>query len=308
MQLVVKRTSWWEGLHTKQTAAVWIPVAVAQVGTLAAAGYLYQRLERLEEQSATTYHPPLLGSVLRDVKPPIPVRVSRVPPPPPPPPPAFPAAVPLQVALNNPATLDVMRVGQDFSIAPTPKPVANKPKPAKVTAVTKKVSKQPAVVAAPATQITFVDLEAERTAAANRSELPLVQPEESTAWATLPDEAVTFEPEASVPAAVPAPLPVTLDKKPLPVGIVVWVYLGELRDHGWHGQRLHVAPDSGLPEVGRSYRTQELHGIYDQPHGNRAMAGFQQGDLVTILEVQYETNKGVWAKVRKAEAVGRRDQ
>lgn len=327
MQLVVRRTSWWEDLHIKQAAAVWIPVAVAQAGTLAAAGYLYQRLEHLEQQTASAYRPPVLGNVLRDADVSVPpARVTRVPPPPPP---AFPAAVPVQVALDNPATLDVMRVGQDFSRVPST-PVARlagKPAVRDVAPSSGKVriSEPPA------------DLDGGRTADANRASVGVrvasaaahtvvVEPAVSLA------EDIVFVPESAAGAveaeAVQAPVvsaapvagvadtvtdaapaevaPLAVPRgNPLPVGFESWVYLGELRPHGWHGQRLHVAPDSGLPEVGNSYHTQELHGLYSRPHGNRAMGGFQQGDLVTILEVQHEANQGVWAKVRKAEAVGR---
>ena len=87
-----------------------------------------------------------------------------------------------------------------------------------------------------------------------------------------------------------------------------WVYLGELRDYGWYGQKLHVAPDSGLPNIGQTYRTQLIHGTYDQPHGNRSMGGFQQGDVVQVENVQRETDGKVWAKLSKVHDVGRFDE
>lgn len=333
MQLVVRRTSWWEDLHLKQAAVVWIPVAVAQAGTLAAAGYLYQRLEHLEQQTASAYQPPVLGNVLRDVNVTTPVRAARVPPPPPP---AFPAAVPVRVALDNPSTLDVMRVGQDFSRLPSPTvaKLVDKPVDGDVAPPSGKVR-----ISEPPT----IDLEGGRTADANRASVGVRVAKAAKTVAVVPApslteeivfvaetdvvpamEAVAVEPAQAPPVTASAPLavdvadtgvaaatnaetaPVVVPRgNPLPVGFESWVYLGELRPHGWHGQRLHVAPDSGLPEVGSSYRTQELHGLYSRPHGSRAMGGFQQGDLITILEVQHEANYGVWAKVRKAEAVGR---
>ena len=67
------------------------------------------------------------------------------------------------------------------------------------------------------------------------------------------------------------------------------------------------APSSGLPEVGRAYLTQQIHGYYDAPHGKRYMGGFQQGDKVTILQVVREENGDVWAKILKEASVGRLD-
>ena len=87
-----------------------------------------------------------------------------------------------------------------------------------------------------------------------------------------------------------------------------WVYLGELRDYGWYGQKLHVSPNSGLPDIGQTYRTQLIHGTYDQPHGNRSMGGFQQGDVVQVENVQRETDGKVWAKLSKVHSVGRFDE
>lgn len=172
------------------------------------------------------------------------------------------------------------------------------------------VAARPASSIPKATTLLHADVEAARTAAANRAGLYGVDampqlPELSLEEAALPpvvQAVAVVEPEA---VSLPVPAPPTASKKPLPVGTVTWVYLGELRAYGWHGQRLHVAPDSGLPVVGDSYHTQELHGLYDRPHGNRAMGGFQQGDLITILEVVHEPNNGVWAKVRKVQSVGR---
>ncbi|MEB4593354.1 hypothetical protein VSS37_20420 [Candidatus Thiothrix sp. Deng01] len=151
----------------------------------------------------------------------------------------------------------------------------------------------------------YAELEAARTAAANRMGLhvdealllPAQFPDKSLDAIAPPAPIVT---EDASPLALPS-----MGGKPLPVGSVVWIYLGERRDYGWYGQRLHISPDSGLPEVGKSYHTQEVHGIYDRPHGDRAMGGFQQGDLVTILNVLHEANNGVWAKVQKAQSVGR---
>lgn len=87
-----------------------------------------------------------------------------------------------------------------------------------------------------------------------------------------------------------------------------WVYLGELRDYGWYGQKLHVAPNSGLPNIGQTYRTQLIHGTYDQPRGNRSMGGFQQGDVVQVENVQQESDGKVWAKLSKVHDVGRFDE
>lgn len=177
----------------------------------------------------------------------------------------------------------------------------------------KKAAGQPVVktariphLASSTREAAYATVEAARTAAANRmglhEEEALLHSAQFRADKSLDAIApsVPIVTEDASPLALPS-----MGGKPLPIGSVVWIYLGERRDYGWYGQRLHISPDSGLPEVGKSYHTQEVHGIYDRPHGDRAMGGFQQGDLVTILEVLHETNNGVWAKVRKAQSVGR---
>lgn len=175
----------------------------------------------------------------------------------------------------------MMRVGQDFSaprhvtttrVATSPrrhdvvKPVSYKP-----------VAKKP-MVKKDALSLTSAP-----------KPVALVMPESVAAQVEEPVAVSIFQPNAGT----------------VPVGASVWVYLGELRDYGWYGQKLHVAPDSGLPEVGKSYRTQKIHGFYDTPHGNRSMGGFQQGDKVIVQQVIHEGNGDVWAEVRKVRSVGK---
>jgi hypothetical protein len=288
-QLIIKKLSWWEG-NAKQLI-LWGPIAAVQASTLAGLGYFYHRLNELEMQSAVPQQP-LLANTLQDVAPPIPaVRTSRIPPPLPPVP--APSPVVLQVTMASPVTQDVMRVGQDFSIAE--KPVVAKSKPAAKknkntnTAKDDSSKKHVKAVAADTTLVTF-DL----TAQANRSALPSLPAIEVNTMAIEPEPEVQLDAE---PEIVP--------HRTAPVGVSKWVYLGELRDYGWYGQKLRISPDSGLPQEGGTYQTQQIHGLYDEPHGRRVMGGFQLGDTVTVQKVRQEANGGVWAEVRKVRSVGK---
>lgn len=284
-QLLIKKSSWWE-FNAKQ-AIIWLPVAAVQASTLAGLGYFYHRLNALEAQP-TVPPQPWLANTLQDVAPPTPtVRTSRIPPPLPPVP--APTPVALQVTMASPVTQDVMRVGQDFAptakpaVAKPPKPaVKNKPTEASKERVSKKNVPDPVMAVM---ETTFVS--PDPTAEANLAALPA-----STDEAEVVAEAVVIEPEI-------------VPHRTAPVGVSKWVYLGELRDYGWYGQKLRIPPDSGLPEEGGTYHTQQIHGLYDEPHGRRVMGGFQLGDTVTVQKVHQEENGGVWAEVRKVRSVGK---
>lgn len=286
-QLLIKKSSWWE-FNAKQ-AMIWVPVAAVQASTLAGLGYFYHRLNELEVKPVRQ---PLLANTLQDVATPtVPtVRVSRIPPPLPPVP--APQPIALQVTMASPVIQDVMRVGQDFSAAD--KPALAKPKPKERGS--KKTLKD---VTATTTTTTFVTVDP--TAEANLSALaPVAAVETDTAVALepAPDEPV---PDVTAESAEPEIVP----HRTVPVGVSKWVYLGELRDYGWYGQKLRIPPDSGLPEEGGTYQTQQIHGLYDEPHGRRVMGGFQLGDTVAVLKVRQEVNGGVWAEVRKVRSVGK---
>lgn len=282
-QLVIKKVSWWES-HAKQLV-IWGPIAAVQASTLAGLGYFYQRLSVLEANEVLPPSSSVLSSTLQDVKPIRVVHTSRVPLPPPP---APTPVVRIPATLNNPAVIDFMRVGQDFS-------AVSVKRPAMVTQKTVLISK-PAVKKVKAVKPS----DDERVAQANRSEILRKQEPIDTSLQLAPSFQVNVKPVASV--VIPYEVP---RGQPLPVGIVAWVYLGELREKGWHGQRLHIASHSGLPVIGEQYRTQKIHGIYDQPYGSRTMGGFQKGDMVEILDVRHEANFGVWAEVRKVRSVGK---
>lgn len=269
-QLIIKRLSWWEG-NAKQLI-LWGPIAAAQASTLAGLGYFYHRLNELEVQSAVPQQS-LLAHTLQDVAPPTPtVRTSRIPLPLPPVPAPSPVVL-LQVTMASPVTQDVMRVGQDFSIEE--KPVVAKSKPAARKNKNTNTAK---------------DLTAQANRSALRS-LPAVEV-----------NTVAIEPEPEVQVDVE---PEIVPHRTAPVGVSKWVYLGELRDYGWYGQKLRISPDSGLPQEGGTYQTQQIHGLYDEPHGRRVMGGFQLGDTVTVQKVRQEANGGVWAEVRKVRSVGK---
>jgi hypothetical protein len=275
-QLLIKKSSWWE-FNAKQ-AIIWVPVAAVQASTLAGLGYFYHRLQALEVQPTRQ---PLLANTLQDVAAPtVPtVRVSRIPPPLPPVP--APTPVALQVTMTNPITQDAMRVGQDFSAAEKPAPA----KPKLKERSNKKILKEATAV----TATTFVTIDP--TAEANLA--ALVVP------------AAPIEVEAEVVEVAAQTEPEIVPHRTAPVGVSKWVYLGELRDYGWHGQKLRIPSASGLPEEGGTYQTQQIHGLYDEPHGRRVMGGFQLGDTVTVQKVRQEENGGVWAEVRKVRSVGK---
>lgn len=311
MQLVVKKASWWEHWDAKQAAVV-LPLAAAQIGTLATAGYLYTRLEHLEgladslQVPRTTQATPAALNHLPRVHPPLP---------PPSPPPLTLANTLLPVTLDSAITLSTMQVGQDFSqntpavltltqrqppsaraSAPHASLIA-KPKTVRAEQKTPQKSK----VAVKRTDMSMskkavpvpVAMEQDKTAQANLADLAVAIPK-STAVTTVTAES-NVAPEITPPKRATAP-----------VGVSFWVYAGELRATGWHGPRLHHPIDSGLPEIGRRYRTQAIHGLYDAPHGKREMGGYQRGDVVIVEDVQYEpdNNGAVWVKVTKIHSYG----
>ncbi|OQX06322.1 MAG: hypothetical protein BWK73_31230 [Thiothrix lacustris] len=298
-QLLIKKSSWWE-FNAKQ-AIIWLPVAAVQASTLAGLGYFYHRLNELEAPPAVPPQP-LLANTLQDVAPPTPtVRTSRIPPPLPPVPAPIPVA--LQVRLASSATQDVMRVGQDFATAEKPA-VTKPPKPAvknKTTDASKEhVSKKNVPDAVMET--TFVSLDP--TAEANLAALPAPADLETAANADMAVVVIEPVPESAPDATIAVDSEI-VPHRTAPVGVSKWVYLGELRDYGWHGQKLRIPSDSGLPEEGGTYHTQQIHGLYDEPHGRRVMGGFQLGDTVTVQKVRQEENGGVWAEVRKVRSVGK---
>lgn len=306
-QLVIKREPWWSTPFGKQIM-IWVPVAGLQAATLAGLGYFYDRLSEMELYGGSGLAG--LGSV-RDVPVTTEVETSK---------PRQLAVVsvsaPASGFVSRQSTLamdtakNTMQVGETFSasadrsesveaapvlsidapVVSTKERVSVPPPTIKKTTVEKKKIVPPKTVNP--VELSF-DLEARRTAAANLSGI------------RVPDG------ENAVVGGVPVtPLPTANPNRPFdggltPTGIVTWIYIGELRDYGWHGQMLHVPPNSGLPEIGRNYRTQKIHGLYEQPYGKRVMAGFQQGDTVTVLDIMQEANHKVWAKVRKVHSYGR---
>lgn len=287
-RLVVKKTPWW--VSHKKEVMVWLPLATLQAGTLAGLGYFYHRLTDLEQQEKETSAAladspaPVAGLASSTMSLNIPAKADTMMP--------KPMAVPLQVeyAAASPGALSLMRVGQDFSALPT---VAAKPEPkpvskSKRTEASKERSTQKPVAAAVAVET------ADPTAEANLSALP-----------PSPEFEVSVVDTAASQDATVSTDPEIIPHRTAPVGISKWVYLGELRDYGWHGQKLRLPPDSGLPEEGGTYQTQQIHGLYDEPHGRRVMGGFQLGDTVAVQKVRHEASGGVWAEVRKVRSVGK---
>ncbi|MBU0655372.1 MAG: hypothetical protein KJ914_09605 [Gammaproteobacteria bacterium] len=296
-QLVVKRVSWWSTPFAKQ-AMIWVPVAGFQAATLAGLGYFYGRLADVKSRPELAVDSVSLVSVA-------PAAVTRTIP--------VPKPVSLQPVMDAQLAQGTMQAGEGFSMRKGVPPSADVAAPAAPIVIAAQepvgapveatVSSKALSSSAPARKaekpvgsappvVLQRALEAQRTAEANRTDVDL----SGNAVA----ETVGVTPLSRVDTDLARPF----GGAPTPVGVVTWVYIGELRDYGWHGQKLHVASDSGLPIVGKNYRTQKIHGLYEQPHGQRAMGGFQQGDTVAVLEVIHEANNDVWVKVRKVRSVG----
>ena len=263
-RLVVKKTPWW--VAHRKFVVVWLPLASLQAATLAGLGYFYHRLDNLEqktETSALVTPAPLAASV--PVATPVPVVVAS------PVPPIVLAPEPVVVATLTPpsATQDVPEI-RDANVTPpslpaksesVPKAPIEPVKPVKPVAapVKREVKAKPAAVAS------------DRTATANRSRSVVRQLTNTT---KRPDI---------------EPLPVQVDK--------VWVYLGELRDYGWYDQKLHIAPSSGLPAVGRVYLTQYIESVHAAPYGRQLAGKFHLGERVLIHDVRRGRNNDVWGLV-----------
>ena len=315
-RLLVKKTPWWV-VHKKQML-FWLPMATLQAGTLTGLAYAWDRLGDLERQAAQQRPDDVVGVGLVN-RYTVPMGGVMT---------TFPAPMTLVTSVRSgentpapsvPLTFATMQMDQtsgsphavsraitaqpkvalSLRTMPTTKSFNRKGRKAKggipsSLSESRAKSPTPAVRAAAQAATTAVTprqqqvlWEAAKTAQANRDYFRIDSPS---------DAPITVQPSTSKSKA-----------STVPVGGRVWVYLGQLRDYGWYGQKLHVSPRSGLPEVGRSYLTQQIHGYYDAPHGKRYMGGLQQGDKVIILQVVREENGDVWGKILKEASVGRLD-
>lgn len=266
-RLVVKRTPWW--VAHRKLVVVWLPLASLQAATLAGLGYFYHRLDDLEqktETSALTTPAPLSTSALVAV--PVPAVVA------PPVPPVALAPEPIVVAnlTPPPPSYDMPEV-RDVNVIPPP-PLPVKPEPAPKAIVEPVKSAKPAVAPAPVkrdVKTKPTSVANDRTVIANRSRNVVRQ---------LTD--TTKRPDIE-------PLPVQVDR--------VWVYLGELRDYGWHDQKLHIAPSSGLPAVGNVYLTQYIASVHAAPYGRQLAGKFHLGERVLLHDVRRGRGDDVWGLV-----------
>ena len=324
-RLLVKKTPWW--VAYKGQALFWLPMATLQAGTLTGLTYAWDRLSELEQQASHLQRGDTTasGMVNRETAPQGLLAVDQVSTVPASSSPVLVASIPTNTAkmlLKDPHPVAItvakdtalqtqiipsrtlQRVKQ--TVKPDKAAVKARPKNLVTVVTAKNITPLPkvsprterAVAKAATTALTpqqqLVLWEAAKTAHANRDHeperlriTPLIQSQEIA----IPRSAMPKNSKAST----------------VPVGSSVWVYLGQLRDYGWYGQKLHISPSSGLPEVGRAYLTQQIHGYYDAPNGKRSMGGFQQGDKVVIQRVVREENGDVWAKVFKELSVGRSD-
>ncbi|MDD5392331.1 MAG: hypothetical protein PHE17_04865 [Thiothrix sp.] len=285
-RLVVKRTPWW--VAHKKLVMVWLPLATLQAATLTGFGYFYHRLDNLEQQADVSNSrsmvvadtPVMLAATDISVATPVPPVPSS--------PPVSEADVSVaKEVLLQAATLLRDKTQEDkvveedkivlASVKPEPAPVAVKPAdPPKAKAEAKEQPKaekkkpEPEPVVKEKKQPANSD--ADKTAIANREALH----------------------RSAAATASPLVMP---EVKPASAEGGVWVYLGELRGYGWYDQKLHISPSSGLPEVGRTYKTQHIQGFYDAPYGKQRDGEFHLGESVYIQEVRRGAKNDVWAKV-----------
>ncbi len=342
-QLLIKQTSWW-GAHQKHMA-LWLPVATLQAGTLAGLGYTWQRLLLLEQSQrdtgmtsvgwvnrdaasfgselSTLHLPPASALAATLVPQAAAVRAASVVMPSS----AAPRLIQPEWVSITPSVIPPPLSNLHESAAIPSTPVSPQKVLASVHIAPKPVSEHKALMptikhASIQSSVSNVYIRKQRKA--KQLPQPMTVREVNTkvrankALLSVPTKTlVTALPVATLPPVTREDLSgkqqvVTADLTPkkastVPVGSRVWIYIGELRDYGWYGQKLHIAPNSGLPQSGQSYLTQQIHGYFDMPHGVRSMGGFQQGDKVLVLRVIQETNGGVWAQVLKQQSVGRND-
>jgi len=280
-RLVVKRTPWW--VAHRKLVVLWLPIAGLQAATLAGLGYFYHRLDDLEHKAEAVSAVAALEPVVA-VSAPVPVPVIQVAPTVMPPQPALtappapsPAASPVMVApqpvivatLTSPSPVQDVPEVVDAKVSstdlakisnPLPKQseVIAQAKPDKRESESVKREVKPVTAGRtdkrePALVKREVKTAAERTATENRSGVVVRQLTNTTKRQDI------------------EPLPVQVDK--------VWVYLGELRDYGWHDQKLHISPSSGLPAVGRVYLTQYIARVHASPYGRQLAGKFHLGEI-----------------------------
>jgi hypothetical protein len=275
-RLVVKRTPWW--VTHRKMAMVWLPLAGLQAATLAGFGYFYNRLDDLEQhadksppRAIVVSDSPVLtkGADISVVSPVPPIPVDS-------PASAADVAAAKEVLLQAATTiLQDNKAADDKSegkivLAAKPEPTYEpKPKPQphphpqpKAQVIPEKKKPAPPVEE----RKHPVNTDTERTAKANSETLRRSGPAVAVA-----------APEAAVEG--------------------VWVYLGELRNYGWYDQKLHIPPASGLPEVGQTYKTQHIVGVYDVPYGEQRAGEFHLGESVFLYEVRRGRKDDVWGRV-----------
>ena len=319
-RLLVKKTPWW--VAHKGQMLFWLPMATLQAGTLTGLAYAWDRLGDLERQATKQRADDVVGVGLvnRYAIPTDGVMTT------------FPVPVTLATSVRSgtntpttsvPLTLATIQTDQVRSLPSVAlRSVTAQPKAAVVASRTMHSTKSfnrkgskvrgdvPALPSESRRKLPKPAARAER-AAAQAATTAVTPKQQQVLWETAKTAQANRD-YSRIALSSDAPItvqPATSKGKAsaVPVGGRVWVYLGQLRDYGWYGQKLHISPSSGLPEVGRAYLTQQIHGYYDAPHGKRYMGGFQQGDKVTILQVVREENGDVWAKILKEASVGRLD-
>lgn len=115
---------------------------------------------------------------------------------------------------------------------------------------------------------------------------------------TAADDLTAAANRSALPERLAVNKPPRREIEPLPTQVErVWVYLGELRDYGWHDQKLHIHPSSGLPEAGRIYTTQFIPNVYSAPYGRQMAGQFHLGERVFVHEVRRGRGNDVWGLV-----------
>lgn len=271
-RLVVKRTPWW--VAHRKLVFVWLPLASLQAATLAGLGYFYYRLNDLEQKAETSVPvTPETPVVSVPIATPEPVIAT---------PPTVPVMPEQPVIAATPAspppTHDIPDV-RDTKVSPPTSLPPVKPEPARqapIASVKPVKPINPPVKPAP-TQVKR-DVKTK----------PVAPTHNHTATANHSRNVVRQLTNTMKTPNI-EPLPAQVDK--------VWVYLGELRDYGWHDQKLHIPPKSGLPAVGRIYLTQYIATVHAAPYGRQLAGKFHLGERVLLHAVRYGYGNDVWGLV-----------
>ncbi|QTR50127.1 hypothetical protein [Candidatus Thiothrix anitrata] len=277
----------------RKLVVLWLPIAGLQAATLAGLGYFYHRLDDLEHkaEAVSAVATPELATAM-----PAPVSAA--------PTVISPQPVLVTPLASQPAASSVMVTPQQPVIVTTltspslvkdvPEVVDAKVSSGALAKMSSPLPKSPEVIAPvkpDKSESTSVKREVKPVTVKRtdkRESEPVKRAAERTAVANRSGVVVRQLTNVTTRQDI-EPLPVQVDK--------VWVYLGELRDYGWHDQKLHIPPSSGLPAIGRVYLTQYIARVHASPYGRQLAGKFHLGERILLHEVRRGQKDDVWGLV-----------